>query len=1044
MINMKEQQNTKYRQEKKVLLFDVTTNFALLLLILFCSSFFIDEEKTLTNQAALESIENFIQERKVAEATSVIEELDEKELNDSEQFTLEVMKMATSRLTGDFQTAFRIRDSILSIPEAQWPAPPRMNAYFFNICGILSATIPQINLDQAEHYFNRAIDILEQQKDTKAQLQLASTLDNIGKIRISRRDYISADTYIAKAFEIAKSYADPTDQRLHAIKLSYATIQSHLGFLTDAKSMFEDVLHYYKGNPEGFEHNIATVSYNLGNIAFKLQNFEDAIALYQQATNVYEALYGDQDFRVLNASSRLASSLLMSGEFYSGRKLHDEILDRYPLASYEDTISYGEQLVEIAADLIQVDHTDGAISLLERCIRMSNNYPDDPVMNTVVVSAYSYYTQLLIESGHLQEASVANWKHEKLSLEVYGGEHYGLGYSKFYSGLILSKQGFNKLAHKSFDEALRYFTTSSFYFDPFVVLEIYIRKANLTFKDSKINENVLQVDSITVWIQKAEAVVQDFLNDRYSYNYRHRLRSFMADIAALKAAITIGQGDYSHDDLYQIFESSKSKLLLDYVIDKDFHGKTDGDPSHQKEISRLKTLRIFLEEEIKDPELDPEIKSATADSLLQITERIKLLSNDQHQTGLPVSDVAFDAFTSLAELKYILGNNEIFVHYILHEDVIYAMTITQKEVRIHTTPAANLERYLKQFKSLLKDPESNIEDYQTIGYKLYQLLLAPLGPLPADVVISPIGPLNGLPFEALITEDNRSDIDWRRLPYVLNEHNVSYALSGALKVYSEKIASTSGPFHVIVPGYQLQDAREESETTQTQGKFSPLLFSRDEARRIRSIDKLRLKEISDAPQLKSTFIKAVQSSSMVHFAGHAYADDQLPRNSFLLLDGDDDYSYLKMHEIATWTLPLQLISLSACQTSDGLRQKGEGVASMTRAFTLAGCKSILSTFWPINDLASADIMYQFYNHLADNTPKAEALRKSKLTYIHSSRDIDKAHPFFWSSYVVFGSNAPLLFEDRDRASIYYLFLLVLLIVVALFFWFRRRSSPSFR
>lgn len=58
-----------------------------------------------------------------------------------------------------------------------------------------------------------------------------------------------------------------------------------------------------------------------------------------------------------------------------------------------------------------------------------------------------------------------------------------------------------------------------------------------------------------------------------------------------------------------------------------------------------------------------------------------------------------------------------------------------------------------------------------------------------------------------------------------------------------------------------------------------------------------------------------------------------------------------------------LATLSACNTSLGVRRGGTGLASLRQAFHAAGVRFVLATLWEVNDANAAALMTDFYTRL---------------------------------------------------------------------------------
>ncbi|MBY0228408.1 MAG: CHAT domain-containing protein [Gemmataceae bacterium] len=103
-----------------------------------------------------------------------------------------------------------------------------------------------------------------------------------------------------------------------------------------------------------------------------------------------------------------------------------------------------------------------------------------------------------------------------------------------------------------------------------------------------------------------------------------------------------------------------------------------------------------------------------------------------------------------------------------------------------------------------------------------------------------------------------------------------------------------------------------------------------------------------------------------------------------------DDGILTASEIADLDLSrMELAVLSACQTGLGKEAAGEGVLGLQRAFAVAGCRSVVSSLWSVNDAATSVLMDRFYHHLLrEKRTKLEALRQAQLDVLRNPGWVD--------------------------------------------------------
>jgi CHAT domain-containing protein len=126
-------------------------------------------------------------------------------------------------------------------------------------------------------------------------------------------------------------------------------------------------------------------------------------------------------------------------------------------------------------------------------------------------------------------------------------------------------------------------------------------------------------------------------------------------------------------------------------------------------------------------------------------------------------------------------------------------------------------------------------------------------------------------------------------------------------------------------------------------------------------------------------------ATLFHFAGHVYANQQLPAMSRMQFAPAEQApsGRVSAQQIATMRLPeLDLAVLAGCSSArDAARELG-GSAELSHAFLVAGADTVVGTLWDVEDRALVPVFEAFYGALAGGSTPAEALR---FTWLQAAR-----------------------------------------------------------
>ncbi|MDT7778630.1 MAG: hypothetical protein QOC99_1142 [Acidobacteriota bacterium] len=360
--------------------------------------------------------------------------------------------------------------------------------------------------------------------------------------------------------------------------------------------------------------------------------------------------------------------------------------------------------------------------------------------------------------------------------------------------------------------------------------------------------------------------------------------------------------------------------------------------------------------------------------------------------------------------------------------------------------AREIDGAVDALRRALTDPQRR--DIRELARALDEKVMRPLRALTGNatqLVVSPDGELNLLPFQALVDERNH---------YLVERYGFTYLTSGrdllrmqvARESKSAPLVIANPAFGESAPEQNVKAAAKRAEPKARRRSvtaarslselyFAPLGGTALEADAIR-------KFFPDANLLTGegatkSALKQTVAPSVLHFATHGFFlqalhivangnaraatatrvaavaenDNPLLRSGLALAGANqrgmataDDgiLTALEASGLNLWGT--KLVVLSACDTGLGEVHNGEGVYGLRRAFVLAGAESLVMSLWPASDYSTRSLMTSYYRNLKQGLGRGAALRQVQLDMLR--RD-PLLHPFYWANFIQSGEWANL-------------------------------------
>ncbi|WP_299714443.1 CHAT domain-containing protein [uncultured Tenacibaculum sp.] len=531
---------------------------------------------------------------------------------------------------------------------------------------------------------------------------------------------------------------------------------------------------------------------------------------------------------------------------------------------------------------------------------------------------------------------------------------------------------------------------------------LILNKLYLKSKNSKYLNQIIK--TVNISDQLVEIILEDSTESSTQFSWRNDVSKIYN--YGIYAARVLGDKDLQ----FQYLEKNKAFLLTQSINDNNYslnlpNHIVNRELHYKKQILEIEN-KTLENKQLKDSLFDLKFNYQNFKDSIQLAYPKHFESKQKVQ------------LISLDKVQKTMNDNTIIVSYALQNEEITGnissglLISKNKTIPFAISNIDTLQKNLNLYRQLVAKPLNTKEEtnqFSKVSHYLYQNLF-PKKEIQElikgkQLTIIPDNQLQNIPFEAFITDTSSNS-------YLIEDNNISYAYSMSFSDINNNIKRT-----------QTKEFAGFAPINFENQKLTSLEYSEKEINTISN--NLNGLSLTGHSVTKDSFFKNATDAKIIHLATHA----DVSKKPVIHFSKDS----LNLHELYTYKNNADLVVLSACETNLGELKKGEGILNLARGFFYSGSKSVVSSLWKVNDVATTSLMTDFYDNLKDHQSKSEALNNAKRDYL-KTHTLSEKSPYYWASFILIGDTAPTFESDY---TLYYIIGFFVLSLLFLFFFKKR-------
>ncbi|GAB3901924.1 CHAT domain-containing protein [Larkinella knui] len=783
----------------------------------------------------------------------------------------------------------------------------------------------------------------------------------------SRKRPDTSPSFLAKSyFNLGKIYLDSQDDRM-------------------ARLIFQQCVTKGSLYPERYEQ-VAMGYWHLANLYFKESDYQKSIRQAELGAS-FAGRIGNKELVAANLTEK-ANGLKEIGEYEQALAIIRQIiqlLGTTPKPSIELANGYSY----LASILARMNRFDDAFTAYHQSYSihalLNNSYGLSEVTSNIG----------FVYDNYLHQYDKALIQYRK-ALETIGDDQYG-------RVRIISNIGEIYWRKRHYPTALRYFRSAldTLHFDDRQKPARLTEAIKLTpYKEYLLSLILNQADT---WLDYAKNQPENQLKHLQEALKQYQIADQIIDVmrfeqsgqqsklywrqkthSMYERAIETAYRLNDAEQAFHFFEKSRAVLLSDKL--NELGARQQLPPQQTQQELALRQKISVWQNELSALKTGSRPYDSTRTVLLTEQEKLDAFLKKIEQENPTYYRYKFDnTVPSLARLQdWLRQRKSTLVAYFVGDSALYLLAIAPSGTKLLRQSVVAYQKSVREFLPLCATEQQNRQfgRFITASNRLYNQLIKPLELSTERVIVSP--DYHFIPFECLSQSADKPD-------FLINRHAFSYGYSATV-LLKESTASSAGSSEFLGMAPVTFNAPLQQATllgsSQVLTKISDL-FSHPTVLTNQTATRRAFRTLAPNHQVVQLFTHA-EADSIGREPLLYFADSTLR-----LSELDDEVPY-----------QTQLIVLSACKTSIGVNQQGEGIFSLARGFATLGIPSVLTTLWSVEDQATYRLTERFYHHLSKGLPKDLALQKAKLDWLASASRADQL-PYRWAGLILVGNADPL-------------------------------------